>query len=292
MGIGKRLSRIIKSNVNELLAAAENPEKQLALAVTEMDDALRQAKQNLIQQMAGEKRLQRQLDETDELVKLWSDKAQQAVNAGQDDLAREALRKKRTYEELATEYDRQLYEQQTAVDQLRTQYKELEQRLAEYKDRAKRIGVDKVRRDAATQQVERRVARGPRPVDTAPLVDRSAFDKFEEMADKVENFEAETQAARELNEALHPEDELATKIDRASGRAKGEQDLRADIELEELRRRAPAREAGGERLSRRREAAPPATPPAAPPADAAQPADAAKPGPDDDDSGWGRRVEL
>ena len=109
MGIGKRLSRIIKSNVNELLAAAENPEKQLALAVTEMDDALRQAKQNLIQQMAGEKRLQRQLDETDELVKLWSDKAQQAVNAGQDDLAREALRKKRTYEELATEYDRQLY---------------------------------------------------------------------------------------------------------------------------------------------------------------------------------------
>ncbi|NUQ00144.1 MAG: PspA/IM30 family protein [Armatimonadetes bacterium] len=295
MGIGKRLSRIIKSNVNDILSAAENPQKQVDLLITEMEDGLRLAKQQLVEQLAMEKRLQRQLDEADELAGLWAGKAQQAVDAGEDNLAREALRKKKTYEELASEYDRQLFEQQSAVDDLKVQYKELEQRLREARDRRHQIASERVRRERAERDTG---SVSPRRVDASHLVDRTAFDKFDEMAEKVENFEAETQAQREIADFLEPEDQLARKIDQAATKGGGERprdeaEVRLDIELEEMRRKAGrSGEEGGsrERLSQRRstrrsQQAPEDT--------------QSKPRPDEpqggnspDDDGWGRRVEL
>lgn len=299
MGIGKRISRIIKSNVNDLLSAAENPDKQLDLLISEMEDSLRQAKQQLVEQMALEKRLQRQLDEADELVNLWSDKAQKAVDLGEDELARQALRKKKTYEELASDYDRQLFEQQNAVDQLREQYRMLEVRLKESRERRAKIGHELRRREASTSTST---------TSTTALRSTSAFDKFEEMADKVDAFEAETQARAELEEMLEPDDALSAKIEAAKDRRSGS----VDAELEELRSRA------GERLSRRRapetEAAPAKEEPQGEPGErlsrrrsrserqleADAPTERPRPKPETDEGddggdggdGWGRRVEL
>ncbi|MCC7493472.1 MAG: PspA/IM30 family protein [Fimbriimonadaceae bacterium] len=302
MGIGQRISRIIKSNVNDLLSAAENPEKQLDLAITEMEDLLRQAKQQLVDQLAVEKRLQRQLDEADEMAKMWAQRAQVAVDSGSDELAREALRKKRNYDELGSEYDKQLFEQQRAVDELRVQYKELEQRIKDFRERRRGIGTERVRRE---REGERTARTAPRRIDASALRDRSAFDKFEEMADKVEDLEARTQAERELTDYLEPDDTLAAKIDAAADRGRprrSEDEVNVDIELEQMRRRVgrpaapppptaptPPR-APGERLSQRRGATPPAE--NAPPADLPPRRDPNAPPPEDDDDGWGRRVEL
>ncbi len=290
MGIGKRLSRIIKSNVNDLLSAAEDPQKQLDLLITEMEDGLRQAKQELINQVATEKRLQRLLDEADDAARLWAERAQQAVDSGRDDLAREALRKKRTHEELATEYDQQLAEQQRAVDDLRVQYKQLEQRLREYRDRRGSLRAPRSRRGSETGLV----ARGDAPA----LRERSAFDKFEEMAEKVDDLEARTQAERELSSLLDSGDELAARIEtagtrRSERREQDEADLKVDLELEELRKRSGRSGAAGEATGRRSVRRSLGNEPATPPADQApapqQPDD--RPAPDDDE-GWGRRVEL
>ena len=297
MGIGKRISRIIKSNVNDILSAAENPDKQLDLLISEMEDSLRQAKQQLVEQMALEKRLQRQLDEADELVTLWAGKAQKAVDLGEDELARQALRKKKTYEELAGDYDRQLYEQQTAVDDLRQQYKLLEQRLQESRQRKGKISRELRNREATSSSSVHS--------DSSALRNTSAFDKFSEMADKVDALEAETQARAELEEMLEPDDNLAQKIDDAT-RTKG-----PDPELEALRQRASS----GERLSRRRSSRESEDAVEEPPSgerlsrrrsreerklEAEEPEERKRPAPDDDDDGgsggddggWGRRVEL
>lgn len=302
MGIGKRISRIIKSNVNDLLSAAENPDKQLDLLISEMEDSLRQAKQQLVEQMALEKRLQRQLDEADQMALQWGDKAQRAVDLGEDELARQALRKKKTYEDLAADYDRQLFEQQTAVDDLREQYRLLEVRLKESRERRARLG---------RELRQRGVTSSTSTTETSALRSTSAFDKFEEMADKVDALEAETQARAELDEMLEPDDTLSAKIDAASRR--GSSSPSVDAELEELRQRS------GGRLSRRRDAESPAAPPATEPEAApgerlsrrrdrsarqlesdAPAAERPRPSPDDDDQdddggggdGWGRRVEL
>ncbi len=303
MSFGKRLGRIIKSNINDLLSSAEDPEKQLDLYLTDMEDALRQAKQHLIRALADEKRLRRQLDEADDLTRLWAGKAQQAVDAAKDDLARDALRKKRTYEDLAGEYDTQLAEQQDAVDKLREQYKQLEARLREARDKRRTLQAD-IYRQRAQGQIEGRRGRA-RSIDTGSLTEQTAFDKFDEMAGKIEDLEARTEASREIEDYLEPDRELAERIDSETGRRRSgrsrqqsEADLQVDIELEEMRKRAgrAAEQPSEGRRSRRRELEAPADPPAEEPAEK-PPADLQRPAPEDDEDddnggGWGRRVEL
>ncbi|MBI5832801.1 MAG: PspA/IM30 family protein [Armatimonadetes bacterium] len=301
MGIGKRISQIIRANFNDLLSSAEDPEKQMDLALTDMQSALKEAKQVLVQQLAEEKRLQRELDQADDMGRVWQEKAQKAVDAGADDLAREALRKKRTYEDLAAQLDGQLADQQKAVDNLRAEYKLLEQRIAEAGERRKQVTRERYRRTN-----ERGADTSVRRVDSGLVRDRSAFDKFEEMADKVDRFESETSARQELEQMLAGEDKLAAQIDSLGGapaaesRGRGERDLTVDIELEEMRKRAgrpappaeaPAADAGPQpRRSHRRELEKPAAE-AAPPADAAAKDDAADEG-GDEAGGTGRQLEL
>lgn len=303
VGIGKRIARIIRSNVNDMLSSVEDPAKQLDLLVSEMEDSLRQVKQLLLRSLADEKRLQRQLDEAEELAQLWHGKAQTAVDAGEDNLAREALRKKRTYEDLAKEYDTQLAEQQRAVDELRDQFRLLQQRLKEAQARKNTLANELRRRKAA----DRTSTSGS---STGAVLDRSAFDKFDEMADRIEGMEAEAQAYKEIQEVLGDDDKLAGDIDglssgRRGGRpSRSDDDVRLDVELEELRgqtserrsrRRAePAPEAPAEeeapprRRSRRREIEVPQDEPAADSKAADDTTD------DDEPEGgdWGRRVEL
>jgi len=307
VSFGKRFARIIRSNLNDLLSHAEDPEKQMDLALSDMQDALRQGKQVLIGALAEEKRLQRELDQADELTRLWEGKAQQAVAAGRDDLAREALRKKRTYADLATELDTRLADQQKAVDDLRAQYKLIERRIAEAQDRRRAVTAERVRRSR-----DRQADAPPSAVASGLIKDRSSFDKFEEMAEKVERFETETDARRELDTLLDSDDRLAREIDslgggRGTARGKEEHDLNVEIELEDLRKRAgerpapppeaarepePPADAGPpERRSRRREPEPASGAPEPAPAPD-KPAPPAGQGDDEGDGNWGRRVEL
>lgn len=314
MGITGRIGRIIRSNLNDMLSRAEDPQKQLDQALLDMEQALRDAKQVLVKQLGEEKRMQRELDAADENVREWQDRANRAVDAGRDDLAREALRKSRTYEDLGNQLDAQLAEQQKAVDSLRAEYRLLEQRIEEARERRREIG-----RELQRRRMTRPAEPGARQVDSTPLRDRSAFDKFEEMADRVHQFEAETEARAELDQYLRAEDDLAAQIDQLGGgsspadadrRAREERDLSLELELEEMKRRAgrpsappadaPAADAAasddapaaptGRRSVRRNADAPAESPRPAPDADDApssKPSDG-----DPGDGGSGRRLEL
>ena len=48
MGILDRLSRLIRSNINDLIARAENPEKMLSQIIEDMRRQLAQAKQEVV----------------------------------------------------------------------------------------------------------------------------------------------------------------------------------------------------------------------------------------------------
>ena len=92
MGIFSRLGTLIKSNLNELISQAEDPQKMLNQIVLDMQNQLVEAKKQVAVSIADEKRLRKQLDEQTELAKEWERKAMMAVRAGDDVLAREALR--------------------------------------------------------------------------------------------------------------------------------------------------------------------------------------------------------
>jgi len=91
MGIFSRLGTLIKSNLNDLISKAEDPQKMLNQIVLEMQNQLVEAKKQVATSIADEKRLKKQWDDQVAQAKEWERKAMMAVHAGDDGLAKEAL---------------------------------------------------------------------------------------------------------------------------------------------------------------------------------------------------------
>ena len=62
MGIFDRLSTLLRSNINDLISSAENPEKMLNQILVDMRSQLAKAKQQVAAAIADEKRLRDQAD--------------------------------------------------------------------------------------------------------------------------------------------------------------------------------------------------------------------------------------
>src|SRR6478736_2838725 len=91
MGIFDRLSSLIKSNLNDLISSAENPEKMLNQIIVDMRSQLAKAKQQVATAIADEKRLRDQADTEFKQADDWEKRAMLAIQEGRDDLAKQAL---------------------------------------------------------------------------------------------------------------------------------------------------------------------------------------------------------
>ena len=126
MGIMDRLSGLIRANVNDLIDRAEDPAKMLDQILRGMQSNIQMARQQVASMIAQEKELEADLQETTKLSREWGEKARRAVAAGKDDLAREALRRKRDNDENSKVYSQQLQTQEQVVEKLKTQMRQLE----------------------------------------------------------------------------------------------------------------------------------------------------------------------
>ena len=133
MGIFSRLGTLIKSNLNELISKAEDPQKMLNQIVLDMQNQLVEAKKQVAVSIADEKRLKKQLDEQSELSKEWERKAMMAVRGGDDVLAKEALRRKQEHDTQIVEFAKQWDLQKQAVDKLKEQLRTLNDKIEEAK---------------------------------------------------------------------------------------------------------------------------------------------------------------
>src|SRR5262245_62522682 len=104
MGIFAKLGTLLKSNINDLISKAEDPEKMLAQVLLEMQQQLVEAKKQVAMSIADEKRLQKQFETENDKAKEWERKAMLAVRANDDNLAREALTRKAEHENIANQY--------------------------------------------------------------------------------------------------------------------------------------------------------------------------------------------
>src|SRR5256885_9222063 len=87
MGIFDRLSTLIRSNINDLINRAENPEKMLNQLIVDMRSQLAKAKQQVAAAIADEKRLSAQVDTEKKSAEDWERRAVLAVQEGRGDLA-------------------------------------------------------------------------------------------------------------------------------------------------------------------------------------------------------------
>jgi phage shock protein A len=192
MGILDRVSLVIKSNLNHLINKAEDPEKMLDQILIQMRQQLLEAKREVAVTIADEKRLGTQLEAELEQVREWERRATIAVQKGQDDLAREALRRKAEHEQIAIGYKTQWDAQRASADNLKNALRGLSQKIEEA-SRKKNLLIARQKRAEAQKHIHE-VMTG--------LSDTSAFASFDRMATRVEQLEAQASAAVEISQEL------------------------------------------------------------------------------------------
>ena len=192
MGIMDRMATVIKSNLNHLINKAEDPEKMLDQILIQLRQQLVEAKREVAVAIADEKRLAAQLEAELEQVREWERRAAMAVQKGEDDLAREALRRKADHEQIAIGYKKQWDAQQASTENLKNALRALSQKIEEA-GRKKNLLVARQKRAEAQKHIHE-VMTG--------LTDTSAFESFDRMTAKVEQIEAQADAAVELSQEL------------------------------------------------------------------------------------------
>jgi phage shock protein A len=215
-GIMDRMARLIRANVNDLIDQAEDPEKMIDQIVREMHENIVTARAQVAAMIAQEKELELDAEETKKLAGEWGRKAERAVTAGKDDLAREALRRKRDNEENSKIYSEQLAVQSQAVAKLKDQLRQLE---AKYQTTlgARDALIARQRRARAQRQVAEAV------VVFTPMDPSSELDRMER---RIRSEEAHAMAALEMGEesfssqfeALEAESDVEDELDALKAR--------------------------------------------------------------------------
>jgi phage shock protein A len=191
MGFFSRLKTLISSNVNDLISKAEKPEKMLNQLIIEMQQQLVESKKAVALAIADEKKLEREFQNQETQAQEWEKKAMLAVRAGKDDLAKEALVRKQEYDNASAEYRKQWEVQKASVDKLKESLRELQNKIEEAQ-RKKNLLIARAKRAEAQQKIQNTIS--------SVNGNRSAFDAFDRMAQKVDQMEAQADAAKELED--------------------------------------------------------------------------------------------
>ena len=188
MGLLDRLSRLLRANLNAFVSDAEDPIKILDQSVADMQEDLVKLRQAVAMAIASQKRLENQAGQAKEQIKNWFSRAELALTKGEDDLAREALSRKKTFQETYESLSTQFQTQNGQVEKLKKSLLLLERKIAEARTKKDML---KARAQAAKAQQKIQSAVGD-------LGSKSAISAFERMEDKVEALEASGQASLEL----------------------------------------------------------------------------------------------
>jgi phage shock protein A len=216
MAILDRIAMVIRSNLNALINQAEDPEKMLDQIIIDMRQQLLEAKREVAVAIADEKRLAAQVEAGRAQVREWERRAELAVQRGEDDMAREALRRKAEQQQLAAGYQSQWEAQQASTTNLRQALRALSEKIDEAA-RKKNLLVARQKRAEAQKHIHE-VMTG--------LSDTSAFEAFDRMAERVDQIEAQAAATVELSQELSGET-MEQRFKALEGPVDVEQELQA-----------------------------------------------------------------
>jgi phage shock protein A len=192
MGIFNKLSTLIRSNLNDLIARAENPEKMLNQIIFDMRDQLAKAKQEVAVAIADERKLKAQAEEEGRQAQEWEKRAMLAVRENRDDLARQALGRQQEYAERAHQLYDTWQRQAEETDRLKESLRQLNAKIEEAR-RKKNLLVAKQKRAEAQKRIHETMT---------GLSDRSAFEAFDRMTQRIEQNERLALASAEVTEEL------------------------------------------------------------------------------------------
>jgi phage shock protein A len=224
MGIFDRFKRVVKSNLNDMISKAENPEKMLNQLIVDMNEQLIESKKAVASAIADEKKLERMTNQHLIQGDEWERKARLALKAGKEDLAKEALLRKQEFANLSRQYREQYEAQHDSVEKLKQSLRGLQQKIEEAQ-RKKNLLIARAKRAEAQKRIQSTIG---------SIANNSAFDAFDKMASKVDRIEAEVDAMQEL-EDMSGKDDIEQQF-----AALESSDASAELMLEDLRKKMDA----------------------------------------------------
>src|SRR5437763_2674280 len=190
MAVLDRVSTLIRANINDLISKAEDPEKVIRQLILDMNNQLIQVKTQVAAAIADERLLQKRYEDNQKRADEWQRKAELAVTNSQDELAKEALLRRRSFQETADGFKEQWTQQAAQVEQLKDALTQLEAKINEAQTK-KDLLIARSRRAKAETTIRKTLA----GVDAG-----GALSEFERMEEKVEEQEAQAKAYADLDQ--------------------------------------------------------------------------------------------
>ena len=190
MGIFDRLSQLLRSNINDLISRAEDPEKMLNQILVDMRGQLVKAKQQVAAAIADEKRLRDQADAEYKQAAEWENRAMLAVKEGRDDLAKQALVRQGEHTSHGSQLEQTWEAHRLETEKLKASLRDLNDKIEEAK-RKKNLLIARQRRAQAQQRIHETMS---------SLSEKSAFEAFARMEERIEQNERTLKASVEIEE--------------------------------------------------------------------------------------------
>jgi phage shock protein A len=192
MGLFDRLSQLLRSNINDLISRAEDPEKMLNQILVDMRGQLVKAKQQVASAIADEKRLRDQTDAEYRQAEEWERRAMLAVQENRDDLAKQALVRQSEHVQHAQQLEATWQAHRLETEKLKNSLRDLNDKIEEAK-RKKNLLVARQRRAQAQKRITETMS---------SLSEKSAFEAFARMEERIEQNERLLKATTEIDEEV------------------------------------------------------------------------------------------
>ena len=228
MGLLSRTGEIIKAKWNALLNRAENPNQTLDYSYERQLESLQNVKRGVADVVTAKKRLQIQTQQLEQNVVKLDTQARQALAAGREDLARQALERKSGIQQQLQDLDGQVKQLEDQQQKLVANEKQLETRIEQFRSQKEVIKAQYSAAEAQVRIGEAATGIGDQMADTGAAIERAK--------DKTQEMQARADAIGELTASGTLEDFTSdqTQLDRELAQMASQSQV--DQELEQLKK--------------------------------------------------------
>ena len=227
MGLLSRTGEIIRAKFNALLNRAENPSETLDYSYEKQLTSLQNVKRGVADVVTAKKRLELQTQQLEQNVVKLDTQARQAVAAGREDLARQALERKSAIQQQLQDLDAQVKQLADQQQKLVDSQKQLEAKVESFRSQKEVIKAQYSAAEAQVRIGEAATGIG-RDMDNTGLAIQRAKDKTEQMQARASAID-ELVTAGDLQELGSDK----TQLDRELSQLASQQQV--DKELEQLK---------------------------------------------------------
>ncbi len=203
-----RASNVVKAKFSKLLDRAEDPSETLDYSYEKQVELLQNVKKGVVEVTTAKVRLRRQTEQLEQSVVKLETQARQAVAAGREDLARQALERKSAVQQQLQGLDQQVQQLEQQQEKLAASEKQLQAKIEAFRSQKEVIKAQYSAAEASVRIGEAATGIGEQMADTGLAIQRAK--------DKTEQMQARASAIDELTAAGALEDFTSdqTQLDR------------------------------------------------------------------------------